>query len=165
MTTYRDAMSNATTDLCDRYPDEVAVAEPIFVGYGGRRAFEGHIATVQVHEDNVLVRAFLEEPGEGRVLVVDGDGSLRCALLGDQIASLAVASGWSGLVVNGCVRDVDALAALPIGVRALASNPRRSGKRGEGTRDVEVRFAGIAFLPGAFLVADDDGVVVLPHRV
>ena len=158
------AMAISTADLCDRRPDGVGVAEPIFSDYGGHISFEGPVGTVQVHEDNVLVRATLSEPGEGRVLVIDGDGSLRCALLGDQIGALAEANGWSGIVVNGCVRDVHALGELAIGIKALAANPRKSDKRGEGLRDIPVRFAGITFTPGSYLVADGDGVVVVPQR-
>jgi regulator of ribonuclease activity A len=154
-------MTDTTADLCDRQPDDVGVVEPIFSSFGGRTAFEGSIATMRVHEDNVLVRAMLEEPGEGRVLVIDGGGSLRCALLGDQIATLAETNGWSGVVVNGCVRDTRELAAMPIGIVALAANPRKSEKRGEGERDIPVRFAGVTFTPGARLVADEDGIIVL----
>jgi regulator of ribonuclease activity A len=157
-------MANSTADLCDRKGSDLTVAEPIFSSYGGRRSFEGTVATLQVHEDNVLVRAALTDAGEGRVLVVDGGGSLRCALLGDQIGALAEASGWSGIVVNGCVRDVRALAELGIGIKALGPNPRKSGKQGEGTRDIPVRFAGITFAPGSYLVADDDGIVVVRQR-
>jgi regulator of ribonuclease activity A len=159
------AMATSTADLSDRQPDDVSVAEPIFSSYGGNPAFEGPVATVQVHDDNVLVRATLSEPGEGRVLVIDGGGSLRCALLGDQIAWMAEANGWSGLVVNGCVRDVRALGELAIGIEALAANPRKSAKRGEGSRDIAVRFAGITFVPGSYLVADDDGIVVVERRL
>jgi len=158
------AVSNTTADLCDRPAGDVAVAEPIFTSFGGNAAFEGPVETLQVHEDNVLVRAALEEPGRGRVLVVDGGGSMRCALLGDQIGALAVAGGWSGIVINGCVRDVRALADLAIGIKALAAHPRKSGKGGEGTRDIDVHFAGVTFTPGAYLVADDDGIVVLARR-
>jgi regulator of ribonuclease activity A len=114
-----------------------------------------------VYEDNVLVRAALEQPGEGRVLVIDGGGSRACALAGDQIAALALTNGWAGLVINGCVRDIDAIGRTPLGVKALAANPRKSQKRGEGDRDVPVTFAGVTFEPGDVLFADADGVVVL----
>jgi regulator of ribonuclease activity A len=154
-------MSFQTTDLSDRLGDTVRVADPIFRDFGGARAFAGTIATVKVFEDNVLVRQALSEPGEGRVLVVDGGGSLRCALLGDLVAGLAVDNGWSGVLVYGCVRDTEALGLLPLGVKALAPHPAKSVKRGEGQRDVDVRFAGIVFRSGEFLVADADGVIVL----
>lgn len=149
-----------TADLCDAHAAEVAVAEPILRGYGGVQAFGGSISTVRVHEDNVLVRAALEQPGHGRVLVVDGGGSLRCALVGDLLAALAVQNGWAGIIINGCVRDVDNLGRLPLGVKALAANPLRSAKRGQGERDVSVSFAGISFTPGHYLYADEDGVIV-----
>ena len=154
-------MAFQTTDLSDRLGDAARVADPVFRDFGGARAFAGAVATVKVFEDNVLVKAALSEPGRGRVLVVDGGGSLRCALLGDLVAGLAVDNGWSGVVVFGCVRDTETLARLPLGVKALAPHPSRSVKRGEGQRDLEVRFAGIVFRPGDFLVADADGVVVL----
>lgn len=153
-------MNIKTTDLCDIYAAELQVAAPLLRHYGGAPAFGGPISTVKVLEDNVLVRAALEEPGAGRVLVVDGGGSLRCALLGDMLAELGVRNGWAGVVVYGCVRDTAALARLPLGVCALASNPLRSAKLGQGQRDVEVAFAGVTFVPGHFLYADADGVIV-----
>lgn len=152
----------ATTDLCDRHPELLAVATPALRSFGGRRRFDGAIATVRCCDDNSLVRERLAEPGAGRVLVVDGGASLRCALVGDQLGALGVASGWSGIVVWGCVRDSVALSALDIGVLALATHPRRSVKRGQGERDVAVAFAGVSFRPGAHLYADEDGVVVAP---
>lgn len=152
-------MSFKTTDLSDAYPD-VQVAEPALRHFGGRRAFYGPIATLRVFEDNALVRAALEEAGDGRVLVVDGGGSLRCALLGDQLGALAVGNGWAGVVVNGCVRDSAELAQLGLGVLALATHPRRSVKRGAGERDVELHIAGLTLRPGMWLCADEDGVVV-----
>jgi regulator of ribonuclease activity A len=153
-------MQPKTTDLCDQYADELQVAVPIFRSYGGKIAFSGPISTVQVHEDNVLVRAALEEPGAGRVLVVDGGGSLRCALVGDQLAALGLSTGWAGVVINGCIRDVAALAELEFGVQALAANPLRSAKRGAGARDVQVTFAGLVCTPGQYLYADEDGIIV-----
>ncbi|MGE5227049.1 MAG: ribonuclease E activity regulator RraA [Planctomycetaceae bacterium] len=150
----------ATTDLCDDHPGEVRVAAPVLRDFGGAEAFSGPIATVRVFEDNVLVRQALEEPGEGRVLVVDGGGSLACALLGDRLAALALANGWAGVLVHGCVRDAARLRELSIGVKALGAHPRRSGKVGEGERDVSVTFAGVTFAPGWFVTSDADGVVV-----
>jgi regulator of ribonuclease activity A len=148
-----------TADLCDQHA-AIQVAEPIFNDYGGARAFGGPIATVKVSEDNVLVRTALEAVGAGRVLVVDGGGSLRCALVGDQLASLAQANGWAGIVVYGCIRDSRALAEIAIGVKALNTHPLKSAKRGAGERDVPVSFAGLTFIPGHFLYADEDGMVV-----
>jgi regulator of ribonuclease activity A len=156
-------MSISTADLCDQQGDAVDVAEPIFTSYGGAPAFGGPIATVSVYEDNVLVRAALEQAGEGRVLVVEGGGSLRCALVGDQIAVLAHTNGWAGIVVHGCVRDSHALREIPIGIKALNTNPRKSTKRGAGEREVPVRFAGISFQPGHYLYADADGLIVSEH--
>ena len=153
-------MQAKTADLCDQYAAEIHVAAPIFRNYGGKIAFCGPISTVQVYEDNVLVRAALEEPGAGRVLVVDGGGSLRCALVGDQLAALGLGNGWAGIVVNGCIRDVATLAELSFGVQALAATPLRSAKRGVGARDGQVAFAGLVFTPGQYLYADEDGIIV-----
>ena len=152
-------MAIKTADLCDAHADELQVAAPLLRDYGAA-AFGGPISTVQVLEDNVLVRAALEEPGNGRVLVVDGGGSLRCALVGDMLAQLGARNGWAGVVVNGCIRDAAEIARLPIGVKALATNPLRSAKHGQGQRDVPVTFAGVTFVPGQFLYADADGIVV-----
>jgi regulator of ribonuclease activity A len=153
-------MSHATTDLSDAHPDAIQVADPIFRDFGGQRSFHGLIATVKLFEDNALVRTMLETPGAGRVLVVDGGGSLRCALLGDQLAELAVRNAWAGVVVYGCIRDSEAIACLPLGVKALATHPLKSIKRGEGQREIPVCFAGVHFRPGAWLYADGDGLIV-----
>jgi regulator of ribonuclease activity A len=153
----------ATTDLCDEHA-EIQVCEPVFQAFGGRLAFSGPIATLKVFEDNTLVRDAVGQPGEGRVLVVDGGGSLRCSLFGGNLAVAAAGSGWAGVVVYGAVRDVDELAAQPIGVRALALFPRKS-ERGThpGQVDVPVIFAGVTFRAGNWLCADRDGIVVLPE--
>jgi len=156
-------MSHATTDLSDAHPDAIQVAEPMFRDFGGQRAFHGAIATVKLFEDNALVRSILETPGARRVLVVDGGGSMRCALLGDQLAELAVRNGWAGVVVHGCIRDSEAIGQLPLGVKALATHPLKSIKRGEGQREIPVRFAGVHFRPGAWLYADGDGLIVSEH--
>ena len=152
-------MTYATTDLSDAHAD-VQIAEPIWRSFGGRRAFHGSARTVQVSEDNVLVRAQLATPGEGRVLVVDGGGSLRCALLGDMLGELAVRNGWAGLVIHGCVRDTRALGALDLGVLALAPHPRKSGKLGAGEVGAPVTFAGVTVNDGDFVYADEDGLLV-----
>jgi len=149
-----------TADLCDRHGDRVAVAAPVFRAYGARKRFAGSVATLDCFEDNSLVRAMLEEPGAGRVLVVDGRGSLRCALVGGNLAVLAHRNGWAGIVVHGCVRDAAELAQVDIGILALATHPRRSEKRGAGQRDVRVSFAGVTFGPGAWVCADEDGLLV-----
>jgi regulator of ribonuclease activity A len=151
----------STADILDEHGDHAAVCELDLQQFGGVRAFAGAIATIRCHEDNVVLRECVSGPGGGRVLVVDGGGSLRVALLGDNIAGIACDSGWAGIVVNGCVRDVAALRELQIGIRALGSNPRRSGKAGGGEVDVALRFGGVTFTPGAMLYADDDGIVVV----
>lgn len=153
-------MTHATTDLSDAHRDAVQVLDPILRDFGGRRAFHGPIVTLKLFEDNSLVRATLETPGEGHVLVVDGGGSLRCALVGDQLADLAVANGWAGIIVYGCIRDTAEMAAMPLGIKAIAPHPLKSHKRGEGQRDIPVRFGGVTFTPGAMLYADEDGVIV-----
>lgn len=152
----------ATADLVDEHGDALQSCDTQLRQYGGHASFAGTITTVRCHEDNALVKAVLGEPGEGRVLVVDGGGSVHTALLGDLIAGSAVRGGWAGVVINGAVRDVAALRALGLGVKALGSNPRKSAKSGAGERDVAVTFGGVTFSPGAWLVSDDDGVVVLP---
>ena len=121
-----------TADICDAYPESVQVADQAFHNYGGIRTFSGQVETVRCFEDNTLVRQVLAQPGEGRILVVDGGTSMRVALLGDQLGALAVQNEWTGVVIEGCVRDVAALRGLPIGIRALGSIPRRSIKRGPG---------------------------------
>ena len=129
--------------------------------FGGRAAFEGTIGTVRCSEDNVVLKGRVSEPGDGRVLVVDGGGSLRVALLGDMVAGLALEHGWAGLVVHGCVRDSAALRDLDLGILALGTNPRPSAKGGDGEVDVPVTFGGVTFRPGAQICCDEDGVVVL----
>jgi len=153
-------MNFKTADLCDEHGDRVLVVAPLFRKYGGGAAFCGEITTVRVFEDNVLVREALSQAGHGKVLVIDGGGSLRCALVGDQLAALAYQNGWSGIVVNGCIRDAEAIAEIGLGLRALATNPRKSVKRGLGDRDLTVTFGGVNFVPGHYLYADNDGMVV-----
>ncbi len=155
-------MEIKTTDLCDAHENKVSVCSPVFRRFGGARSFHGVISTVRCFEDNSKVREALSRPGAGKVLVVDGGGSLRCALVGDQLALLAQKNGWAGIVVYGCIRDSEAMAEVPIGVRALASHPLRSLKRGVGETDVPVVFAGVTFVPGHCLYADADGVIVSP---
>jgi regulator of ribonuclease activity A len=152
-------MSHKTADLYDRFADKLQVAEPLFQDFGQRRSFEGKIKTLKVFEDNSLVRQLLEIDSPGTVLVVDGGGSTRCALLGDQLATLAVQNHFSGILIFGCIRDKAVLADLPIGIKAIAAIPVKSVKRGEGQIDIAVRFAGVEFKPGDYLYADDDGIV------
>jgi regulator of ribonuclease activity A len=158
-------MSFTTADLSDAHQQVVQVGEPIFLSYGGQSAFAGPCATVRCWEDNSLVRQALEQPGEGRVLVIDGGGSLKCALVGDVLAQLAIDHGWSGVVVFGCVRDSATLARMPLGIKALQTHPRKSVKKGQGERDVTVSFAGLTLSPGDFLYSDADGIVVSQHDI
>lgn len=153
-------MEFATADLIDEFGDELRSCETQFRQYGSRLAFAGPIATVRCFRDNGLVRRILNEPGDGRVLVVDGGGSLGSALMGDLIASSAVAGGWSGVVINGAVRDVTTLRTLDLGIKALGSNPRKSAKEGAGETEVVVSFGGVEFRPGEWLYSDEDGIVV-----
>ncbi len=150
-----------TTDVSDDMP-EALIPEPVFADFGGVGAFAGPAATVQCFEDNTRVREKLGEAGEGRVLVVDGGGSLRCALLGDNVAQLAADNGWAGVIVYGCVRDTGELAGIAVGIQALAPHPRRSDKRGEGAVDVPVTLAGARVAPGDSVYADGDGIVIVP---
>ena len=153
-------MEFATADLYDRHEREARVVLPGLRRFGARRRFAGPVSTVKVHEDNSLVRAVLEEPGAGRVLVVDGGGSLRCALMGDMLAGLGRDNGWAGAVVYGCIRDGAAINGMDFGIHALATIPRKSVKRGEGQRDIEVTFLGATFRPGDYLYADEDGILL-----
>jgi regulator of ribonuclease activity A len=163
-------MTQATTDLCDAHEDQLAtgalrVLDPVFRGFGRAQAFAGEAVTLKVFEDNSLVRSALEQPGQGRVLVVDGGGSLRCALVGGNLAQLGEKNGWAGVVVYGCVRDTLELDACNIGIRALATHPQRSQKRGAGERDVPVWLPGSVVRPGNWVYADADGVLISDARL
>ena len=154
-------MELSTADLCDKYPDRVRVADPeIFRDYGGRKIFSGKIHTVKCFENNPYVRKALEGPGEGKVLVVDGGGSLRCALLGDMLGEIAVKNKWNGVIVYGCIRDSAALRNLDLGVLAIGTNPMKSSKEDEGQEDLMISFAGIDFNPGEYVYCDGDGILV-----
>lgn len=152
-------MSWTTPDLCDLHPD-VQVVEPLFRDFGGSRRFGGSIVTIRCFEDNSRVREQVGIDGRGKVLVVDGGASVRKSLLGDMLAELAASNGWSGLLINGGVRDVEALAALQLGVKALAATPMKTEKRGLGEVGVPVNFAGVDFVPGHWLYADANGAIV-----
>jgi regulator of ribonuclease activity A len=156
------ALAKGTADLCDENGDRVQVCEPVFHAFGGRRAFHGPISTIRCFEDNSRVKEAVESPGQGKVLVVDGGGSRRRALLGDKLGEAAVRNGWAGVIIHGCIRDSAELGRMDLGVRALGTIPLRSDKRGEGERDVPVRFAGVTFRPGEFVYVDEDGVIVSP---
>lgn len=149
----------STPDLCDQFGDQIQIAEPLFRHYGGLHQFGGPIATVKCFEDNSKVGEMLRADGEGRILVVDGGGSRRRSLLGDKLGQLAVDNGWQGLVIYGSLRDVEALAQLPIGVLALGSIPRKTDKRGAGQSGVAVEFAGLTLQPGDYLYVDETGMI------
>jgi len=154
-----------TTDLLDANETligegKVRIVAPLFRDYGGKIEFSGAIATLKIFEDNTLVREMLSESGNNRVLVIDGGGSLRCALLGDQLGALAVQNGWAGLVIYGAIRDAAELAKLPLGIKALNTYPLKSLKRGLGDKNIPVRFGEVTFIPGEWLYADLDGIVV-----
>lgn len=152
-------MSVSTADLWDERGDELQSCSVQLRHFGGRTSFTGVISTVRCHRDNALVKSALAEPAEGRVLVVDGGGSLESALMGDLIAASAVDNGWAGVVIHGVVRDAVALRSLDLGAVALGSNPRKSAKDGVGERDVPVAFGGVEFVPGQQIWVDEDGVV------
>lgn len=153
-------MAYSVPDICDEFIDEVSVLEPIFRDFGGKERFCGEVVTVKCFEDNSRVGESVRSPGRGRVLVVDGGGSLRHALLGDLLAAAAAENGWQGLLINGCVRDVEILKSIELGVKALRAHPVKTEKRGEGRLDVNVTFAGTTIHPGDYLYADANGVVI-----
>ena len=158
-----DAMHNeipATADLVDEIGPEARSCDTQFMQFGGHTKFSGAITTVKCFQDNALLKSILGTPGNGGVLVVDGDASVHTALVGDLIAGLGVENGWNGLVINGAVRDSAIIGTLEIGCKALGTNPRKSGKTGVGERDVLVTFGGVEFTPGHILYSDGDGIVV-----
>ncbi|MCU1404256.1 MAG: S-adenosylmethionine--2-demethylmenaquinone methyltransferase [Glaciihabitans sp.] len=152
-----------TADLVDIHGDDLPSCELQLVNYGGHQRFSGPIVTFQTVDDNLLLKQLTGEPGQGRVIVVDAGGSLRTAMLGGDMAARAANSGWAGIVIHGAVRDSVELAQLPIGIKALGTNPRRSKKAGTGQIDVEVDFGSVHFAPGFVIVSDEDGIVVLPQ--
>lgn len=154
-----------TADLVDDIGPDVRSCDLQLRQYGSRREFAGPICTVRCDQDNALLKSVLSEPGYGRVLVIDGGGSLHTALVGDVIAELARTNGWSGLVVHGAVRDAATLGTLDIGIKALGTNPRKSSKTGAGERDCVVSFGGVDFVPGEWAFSDDDGIVVVSDAV
>ena len=153
-------MEFKTADLCDHFQEIVEIAEEPFGDFGGRAHFCGVIETVKAFEDNSKVKECLAEPGAGKVLVVDGGGSMRRAMLGDMLAASAVKNGWAGVLVNGCIRDSADIATMDLGVKALGTHPCKTEKRGLGRHNVPVRFAGVTFQPGHYLYADEDGILV-----
>lgn len=154
-----------TPDLCDAYPELVQVVEPMFSNFGGKDSFGGEIVTVKCFEDNSKVKYLVGTPGEGRVMVVDGGASMRNALLGDMLAEKAVKNGWAGLIIYGCIRDVDAIMELDLGVQALGTVPLKTEKRDIGDINIPVKFGGVTFIPGHFVYADNNGVIVSPQKL
>ncbi len=153
-------MSFVTCDLCDENPELVRIVEPMFNNYGGVSAFHGEIVTVKCHEDNSVVKENVAKPGNGKVMVVDGGGSLRCALLGDMLAEKAAQNGWAGLIIYGCIRDVDEIGKTELGVQALRTIPIKSNRQGRGDLNVQITFGGVTFNPGEYVYADNNGVIV-----
>lgn len=153
-------MEPTTSDLSDSSNGRLRVCELQFRQFGGVDAMVGRIRTVLCADDSVLVKRVIEEDGHGQVLVVDGGASMRCALFGEKSAHAALANGWAGVIVHGAVRDVGALASIPLSVKALGSSPRRAHQHGTGAVDVPVVFGGVSMAPGEQLWSDLDGVVV-----
>ncbi len=153
-------MHLSTADLWDKYGSELQSCEVQFHQFGGKRTFHGPVRTIRTLEDNALIKQLLAGPGHGAVLIVDGGGSLRTALMGDIIAGAARTNGWAGVIIHGAVRDVIALGKLELGIKALGSNPRKSAKTGTGGVDEPVSFGGVNFRPGCWVYSDDDGIVV-----
>lgn len=151
-----------TADLYDEHGEELASCDTQFLQFGGRTQFQGEIVTVRCHEDNALLKQVVQEPGSGKVVVVDADGSVHCAMMGDKMADIAVSNGWEGVIIHGAVRDTALLAGLDIGIKALGTNPRKSHKHGAGQQNVPVAFGGAVFTPGAVVISDQDGIVILP---
>jgi len=158
-------MAYSVPDICDEFPGDIQVVEPEFSNYGLQWNFHGEITTLKCFEDNSLLRELVAAPGRGGVIIVDGGGSLRCALLGDLLAAKAAENGWAGLVINGCVRDVEILRSIDLGIRALNCHPAKTEKRGEGQLNIPVRFAGVRFHPGQFVYADANGIVVATRNL
>ena len=155
----------STPDLCDEHGDDVQVADPIFRHYGSIQQFGGPVATIKCFEDNSLVAEAVKTQGNGRVLVVDGGGSLRRSLLGDNLARNAVQNGWAGIVVYGAIRDVEEISPMQIGVMAIAAIPRKTEKRGEGQSELPLDFAGVTVRPGSYLYADLTGVIIASEKL
>lgn len=153
-------MEDLLPELCDQFPELVRVVEPMFGNFGGRETFGGKIVTIKAFEDNSLVREQVAQPGQGKVLVVDGGGSMRRAMLGDMLAEKAEKNGWEGIIIYGCIRDVNAIGGLDLGVQALGTHPMKTDKRGLGDLNVDVTFGGVTFRPGEYVYADNNGVLV-----
>ena len=155
----------ATPDIADQFPEQVAAIELPLRNYGGIHDFAGAAVTVKCHEDNSLVKELVATPGRGRVIVVDGGGSVRRALLGDMLAEQAAANAWAGLVINGAIRDVDQIAAIDLGIQALGSTPLKTDKLGVGQQGIAIQFGGVKINPGDYIYADNNGVLVAAGKL
>jgi len=149
-----------SNDLYDQHLETIQVATPIFKNFGGRKKFHGQICTVKAFEDNTFIKKAFEDDGTGKVLVIDGSGSLRCAMMGDQIAALGKSNGWEGTIIFGCIRDSVEIKKLDFGVKALATIPRKTIKRQQGLRDIPIHFADANFIPGHYIYSDEDGILI-----
>lgn len=158
-------MKFTVPDICDEFHPKLQILEPLFKSYGGRKKFYGEIVTIKCFEDNSKVKQTLATDGSGKVLVVDGGGSLRCALLGDMLGAMAAENGWQGILINGCVRDVEILRTIDIGVSALNSHPLKSNKRNEGQLNLSLYFAGANLIPGHYLYADENGIILAKKKL
>ncbi|MFH7807878.1 MULTISPECIES: ribonuclease E activity regulator RraA [unclassified Acinetobacter] len=160
-----------TCDLLDDHPElDLQVVTPsmdgkFFQSYGARKTFAGQVVTVKCFEDNSRVKELLATEGAGKVLVVDGGASMRCALMGDLIAESAVKNHWNGVVIYGCVRDVDAIAELDLGVHALAAIPQKSQRKGVGEVDIDLHFGGVSIQSGDYIYADNNGIVISKEKL
>ncbi len=149
-----------TPDLCDAFPDLVQVVDPLFTNYGACKSFSGEIVTVKCFEDNSKVKELVGTDGSNKVMVVDAGGSMRCACLGDMLAEKAAHNGWQGIIMYGCIRDVDIIAGTSLGVQALGVHPKKTDKKGIGDVNIPVVFGGVTFTPGHYIYADNNGVIV-----
>lgn len=158
-------MEIVTPDLCDAYPDLVQAVEPMFKNYGGKKSFAGEIVTIKCFEDNSKVKQLVATDGTGKVMVVDGGGSMRRACLGDMLAEKACNNGWQGIIIYGCIRDVDIVAEIDLGVQAIGTHPIKTDKRDIGDVNIPITFGGVSFIPGHFIYADNNGVIVSPKSL
>ncbi|BBB26195.1 ribonuclease E activity regulator RraA [Amphritea japonica] len=158
-------MDDLLPELCDQFPELVQVVEPMFGNFGGRERFGGEIVTLKAFEDNSLVREQVALAGEGRVLVVDGGGSMRKAMLGDMLAEKAALNGWAGIIIYGAIRDVNAISDTDLGVQALGTHPMKTEKKGLGELNVDLTFGGVTFKPGQYVYADNNGILVSPEKL
>jgi len=160
-----DQRNSKTADLCDKFSHKLQIVQPGFTSYGGNIFFQGPVSTIQCFEDNSKVRQQLSTKGQGRVLVVDAGASLNCAMLGDMLAAMGVENGWTGIIMNGMIRDSDDIKQMPIGVMALGTHPKKSEKNDVGEIDTEINFSGVTFKPGDWVYADHDGIVLSQSKL